>query len=122
MPGRWRAGLTGQQAFDDFGREGGEGGQAAQETRDGEQFPGQREMRVQMKTPTATPPDSRRSGWPPSAERQRDEQRIQRQAEQPAHPGPEGGAQADGRKFSGMRLCRRDMPEFYCLTTLGRVK
>jgi hypothetical protein len=40
--------LAGQQAFDDFGREGREGGQTAEKTGDREQFPGHREMRVHV--------------------------------------------------------------------------
>ena len=93
-------GLAGQQALDDFGREGGKGGEAAEEAGDGEQFPGQREMRVQVEQANghADQVATKQVGCQ-RTERQGDEQGIQRQPEQPARPGAKGGTEADGEKI-----------------------
>ena len=100
-PGR----LAGEQSFDHFRREGREGRQAAEKTGDGEQFPGQRKMGVDMEhadrdaDQIAADQVGRQR-----AERQGDEQRVERQPEQPARPGAEGGAEADGEEIQGGKV------------------
>src|SRR5574343_647696 len=100
--------LASQQALDDFGRKGGKGGQAAEETGDREQFPSQREMRVEVKQAdshanqiAADHVGSQR------AQRQRNEERVQGEPKQPARPCAKGGAKADSEEIQGGKMVQR---------------
>lgn len=92
--------LACEQALDDFGGEGRKRRQAAEETGDGEELPGEWKVGVEMEQPNRdadqkTADDVRRQ----RAERHCDEQRIQEHPQQPAHPRPECSASADRQKI-----------------------
>ncbi len=92
--------LTGQQALDHFGRKCRKRCQAAEKAGNRKQFPGQRKIRIEVKKADGNADQIAanhigRQG----AERNGNQQRVQRQPEQPARPGTEGGAGADGQKI-----------------------
>mgnify|MGYP007125365460 CR=1 FL=1 len=94
--------LPGQQALNDFGGKSREGGQTAEKAGNRKQFPGQRKMRVEMKNADRDADQIAADDiGGQGAERQGDKQRIERQPEQPARPGTQGGARANGEKIKG---------------------